>query len=177
MDLKTAKTSSTYLIIYWSLFHSEITKLTDIFMRTGYPKDVFDRCVSKFVSKKQIGEKSKTESEEKQYVICIPYVGHASDNFKRRILSIFRDLDIKTRVVYKSFRVGNYFSLKNVTPLELRAKVVYHFECSCDRSNSYIGKTKRHLAIRTKEHLRGSSAIFDHTSKCHMGHMRQDRQY
>ena len=56
-----------------------------------------------------------------------------------------------------------------MTPMELRAKVVYHFECSCNRSNSYIGKTKRHLAIRTKEHLRRSSAIFDHTSKCHMG--------
>jgi len=155
----------------WSLFHMEITKLMDIFTSNGYPRHILEQCINKFVAKKFNSDNVReSESEEKQYVICIPYVGHASDNFKRRITSIFKELDIKTRVVFKSFRVGSYFSLKNATPLELKAKVVYEFVCSCDRSMSYIGKTKRHLAVRTKEHLKGNSAIFDHTSQCHLGH-------
>ena len=75
-------------------------------------------------------------------------------------------LDIKVRIVFKTSRVGSYFSLKDRTPLELRANVVYIFEGSCDRNQSYIGKTMRHLAVRSKEHFSGRSAVHDHISKC-----------
>ena len=33
-------------------------------------------------------------------------------------------------------------------------------------TQSYIGKTKRHLAVRVQEHLSGKSAIHDHISSC-----------
>jgi len=78
-------------------------------------------------------------------------------------------ITIKTRIVFKSFCEGSYFSLKDATPLELKANVVYKFNCSCDKNASYIGKTKRHMAIRTKEHFTGESAIYDHISQCELG--------
>ena len=87
---------------------------------------------------------------------------------RRRFLSIFNSVGVNVRVTFKSFRVGRYFSLKSATPAGLRAKVVYKFHSSCDRNLSYIGKTKRHLAIRVAEHLseRSGSAIFDHLREC-----------
>jgi len=72
------------------------------------------------------------------------------------------------RVTFRSFKVGNYFSLKSATPVNLKAKVIYKFQSSCDRNLSYIGKTKRHLAIRVTEHLsdKSKSAILDHCKDC-----------
>ena len=37
---------------------------------------------------------------------------------------------------------------------EITSNVVYKFTCLCDASLSYIGKTKRHLVVRSDEHLR-----------------------
>ena len=48
----------------------------------------------------------------------------------------------------------------------LRARVVYKFQSSCDGNMSYIGKTKRHLTIRSAEHLSQRPAIFDHLKEC-----------
>ena len=71
--------------------------------------------------------------------------------------------------VFKSFKVRQYFSLKSKTPFALLANVVYRFECSRDVSTSYIGKTKRHLAIRVDEHLvskKGQTAVHKHRQSC-----------
>ena len=38
--------------------------------------------------------------------------------------------------------------------------------CPVDPDSSYIGKTKRHLEIRVKEHKNKQSAIRDHMNKC-----------
>ena len=48
----------------------------------------------------------------------------------------------------------------------LQANVVYIFEDSCDENQTYIGKTRRHLATRAREYLSGNSAIFEHISSC-----------
>ena len=53
-----------------------------------------------------------------------------------------------------------YFSLKDATPLALQANVVYLLGSSSDKNQTYIGKTKRHLATRAREHFSGNSAIF-----------------
>ena len=75
-------------------------------------------------------------------------------------------------IVFTTFKVKNYFSLKCCTPLTLRANVVYKFTCQRDADTTYIGKTKRHLAIRAREHCipstqpSSSSAIREHLDTC-----------
>ena len=59
----------------------------------------------------------------------------------------------KKCTILKTFRVQNYFSLKDETPLALQANVVYLFEGSCDKNQTYISKTKSHLATRVKENF------------------------
>ena len=48
----------------------------------------------------------------------------------------------------------------------MKAKCVYKFTCFDDQNLFYIGKTIRHLAVRSKEHLKGKSAVFDHVQNC-----------
>ena len=63
--------------------------------------------------------------------------------------------------------MSRYFRLKSNVPHALRSGVVYKYTCLVDPSIAYIGKTRRHLVARVKEH--GSqldSAIFAHRASC-----------
>ena len=54
----------------------------------------------------------------------------------------------------------NYFSQRDVAPLNHKTNVVYCLK------GSNIGKSKRHLSVRVQEHLSGKSAIHEHISSC-----------
>ena len=59
--------------------------------------------------------------------------------------------------------------MKDVTPLTPKANVIDCLKGSPDKTQSYIGKTKRHLAVRVQEHLSGKSGksvIHEHISLC-----------
>ena len=66
--------------------------------------------------------------------------------------------------------MNNYFSLKCKTPDSLAANIVYKFSCLNDSDTFYIGKTKRHFAVRVLEHLdlekENCTAVADHIKIC-----------
>ena len=82
----------------------------------------------------------------------------------KRLLKEYYCIDVK--VVFSSFKVKKYFSLKCHTPMPLMANVVYQFTCLRDANSTYIGKTIRLLATRVREHATSSSAIKEHLSSC-----------
>ena len=100
----------------------------------------------------------------------IANVGNASLVFKKALITQFKIINYHCNVNIRSFKVSNYFLLKDVTSLALKANVVYCLKGSCDKTQFYIGKTKRHLTVRVQEHLSGKSAIHEHISSskdCH----------
>ena len=111
--------------------------------------------------------RKKKQIEPEKNVICLPYIGLDSLVYKKKLIKIYKRLGNNISVVFTSFKIKNYFSLKDKTPLALRANVVYKYNCACDEHITYIGKTTRHLAIRANEHLKGNSAISDHLGNCH----------
>ena len=112
-------------------------------------------------------ENVKVVDDKVETMFVIPYIGLPSVVFGRKLREIFkRYYGIDIRVVFTSFKVKNYFSLKCRTPLSLSANVVYQFKCLCDASQVYIGKTTRHLAVRVKEHGTSPSAVFEHFGVC-----------
>ena len=62
--------------------------------------------------------------------------------------------NIMTRiVVFNSFKIKNYFSIKDPIPDDMKYFLVYKFTCaSC--SPSYIGKTCCHFKTRIEEHIK-----------------------
>ena len=100
-------------------------------------------------------------------VFLIPYIGLPSVIFGRKLKRLLKEyycIDIK--VVFSSFKVKNYSSLKCHTPMPLMANVVYQFTCLRDANSTYIGKTIRHLATRVREHTTSPSVIKEHLSSC-----------
>ena len=156
----------------WELFTNEVSYLQQLFVQNGYPKRMFQYCVNGFLSKKYARETPSPNEETEEAIFIIPYIDHSSIVYGKKVSQIFkRYFSINLRIVFTTFKVKNYFSLKCCTPLALRANVVYKFTCQRDANTTYIGKTKRHLAIRVREHCNPStqpstSAIRNHLDKC-----------
>ena len=63
-------------------------------------------------------------------IFSIPYIGLPSVIFSKKVKELFKKYyGTDIRVVFTSFKVKKYFSLKCCTPLPLLANVVYKFEC------------------------------------------------
>ena len=104
------------------------------------------------------------------YTIFLPYLGAASDRFRFRIKRFCNRYSLNVKVSFTSFRVGKYFTLKSRVPTLLQSCVVYKYTCPVDQV-AYIGKTKRHLIDRVKEHSSThTSAIFNHNISCQCFH-------
>ena len=70
--------------------------------------------------------------------------------------------------IFKSCKLSGFLSLKSQTPKELIANAVYKYTCLCDTSLTYIGKTKRQLAVRSEEHLRFEKDLPKSEIKTHL---------
>ena len=86
--------------------------------------------------------------------MTLPYVGNVMHLLlSRRLITLFKRINYHCNIKFRSYEVSNYFSLKDVNPITLRANVVHCFKGSCDKALSYICKIKSHLAVRVQEPL------------------------
>ena len=152
------------------LLSKEINNLRTIFWKNGYPIPFFNKVLELF-NQRLSGDESR-EKDDMKYIVKIPYVGTISHEFKNKIVKLFyNEFKVSITPVFNTFKVSNYFSLKSQTPKQLLANVVYKYTCLCDTNITYIGKTKRHLAVRCSEHLvlgnkEPKTEVESHLSQC-----------
>ena len=82
-------------------------------------------------------------------------------NIQKSLTKNIKCVKKKCCAIFKTFKVQNYFSLKDESPLALQAYAVYLFEGSCDKNQIYICKTNRQLAATVRKHLSGNSTILN----------------
>ena len=99
----------------WDLFHKEVSYLHNIFVKNGYPSDIFYSVLKRFVSSKYCSNNCKTPVENSRDVICIPYLGKCSLIYKKKLSSIFSSFNCNCSIVFRSHKVKNYFSLKSLS--------------------------------------------------------------
>ena len=155
----------------WLTFSQEVDFLKGVFSQNGYPEDLFTSCLRRFVNNKcdKSIQNSKIKEDRVETIFFIPYIGLPSIIFSQKLKELFKKYYcIDIRIVFTSFEVKNYFSLKCCTSLPLLANVVYKFKCLRHANNIYIGKTIRHLATRVKEHgtSPSNSAVSNHLTSC-----------
>ena len=151
-----------------SLLSKEFTKITNIFLKNGYP-DWFLRRVRQKFERDMDSEKTDTNDNEWKNILKLPYIGKDTIKFGKRLKRSFKEVfSVDLKIAYKNCKVGEYFSLKDRTPPLFAPNVVYKFQCSVDGDTSYIGVTTRQLCARIVEHLnpRQQSAVQSHLSQC-----------
>lgn len=163
----------------YSLLHAEILKLQSMFINNGYPLQLFQSIVKKFLDRVRspnvVTGTTSNQDEPKNTTLVLPYLGKVSHILESRIRSLCLKYNISPRILHKPFKVGAYFSLKSRCPKFLQSMIVYKFNCSVDQNVAYIGKTKRHLGVRMKEHTSPSlqssqSAVLHHLGTCNNCH-------
>jgi putative heme iron utilization protein len=159
---------STLLFRYFSicstyaLFHLEVVKFKEIFLRNGYPPWFIDRCIKKFLEKIFTKKKIFQNVPKKEFLIVLPFLGSISSITEKRVRSLFQNMipwgEIK--IVYKTqCRISQLFRFKDAIPKDLMSHLIYYFKCtSCNAE--YIGETERHAKVRWCEHL-GLSCFTD----------------
>ena len=74
----------------WYSFTKEIEVLRDLFRQNGYPGLTFENCVKRFIDSKFIPCKKQTQQEGISQFITIPYFGHPSLAFARKLRQSFK---------------------------------------------------------------------------------------
>ena len=117
----------------WKQFTEEIEYLRTIFVINGYPGR---SCVRSFVHnrfKRTAKVNIKQDGVETYSVSLIWVCSRVSMVYGGKIRELFKSFfGIDVKIVFKSFKVKDCFSLKCQTPLPLLANVVYRFKCLHD---------------------------------------------
>ena len=145
-----------HLCSNWSIIHDEIRSLKQFLQKNKYPQNFLDLTISKILEKLILKHKPhNTDSDKKEYIVCLPYIGKQTNILKKRLRKLFSSVypRSKLKTIFKSeARLGKVFAFKDRSSPMMSSLVLYKFTCGCCNA-SYIGKTKRHLMIRTCEHL------------------------
>ena len=133
------------------LYAREVKKLCRIFQNNDYPNRFINNVIKIF---EKNNNTSSNYEKDFMFTIGLPHFGKPSHQLAKKLSNFVKiKIDVDINVYYATLKVGSYFQLKCVTPVELVSNVVHKFFCSCDANMSYIGTTARHLATRIQEHL------------------------
>ena len=145
----------------------ELAKLEHLLQLNNYPLHIVKEEMEKTVKihkKQQQTEKDKSKNTR---FLVLPYVNRKCEDFAHRIRHLvnsnFADMDFN--VAFQTPRtIGNLFPFKDKIKLNVeKSMLVYRISCKqCDAD--YIGKTKRILFHRVKEHQAKGSACYIHAS-------------
>ena len=143
-----------------SIFHEELTLLTEIFQKNGYPDNFIGRCFKLFLNRIHILIEKVPTVEKKPLrlvllnlgTICLQTRATLQESIKK-VLNCCR-----LQVIFKvTNKLCNNFCLKDPVPQILTSDMVYKFQCGlCNES--YYGECVRHLALRSGEHIGLSSS-------------------
>ena len=152
---------------------TELVNLRTILSRNDYPTDVVEQCITRYIAgKMKPAEQTPPEKLHKRF-IKLPYVGRSCDDFAFQLKKLVnKNLpDVELTIAFQApMTIGKLFPFKdNIKNVEDRFLVVYSLKCSTCNAE-YIGKTRRILRHRLKEHMTDpKSACRDHELK-NQGH-------
>ena len=152
---------STILFRYFAicsnfhLFHIEVQKFKETFLRNGYPIELVNKCVKTFLDKVFITKPIIHTVSKKEYTITLPYLEPLSNKVHRRIKTLFQKVIPagKLNIIFKTKRrLAHFLKFKDVIPYNLNSHIIYHFTCPSCKAG-YIGETRVYFKVRGCQHL------------------------
>ena len=139
----------------YTLFHLEVENLREISKKNSYPSGIIEQSIKSFLNKCHVPKKVVPTFPKKELFIVLSYLGTLSSNLKRELKACFKNSlpQCNIKIILKSTnRFYSLFRFKDVIPKELQSHSVYKFSCG-NCNVTYYGKTKRHLNVRSSEHI------------------------
>ena len=155
-----------------NIFNTDCDVIIDNLKKNRFPEPLLRAIHKNFVAKMKVDSVEETvlTVQRKCVKMYLPFFGNdCSNKLRKNLLSICSIAypQIELKLIFRtSLRVGNLFKYKDIIPKRFKAYVVYRVQCTdCDAH--YIGKTKRHMETRLKEHLnvKRPTAVTDHVMR------------
>ena len=142
-----------------------------------YPADFYEPIIRETLTRIISPERKPEEdaSTEKPYMIFLEYRGKCSKAYAKDIRQLCTSnpvTSVPCKVIFTLRKLKTVLpSLKEPVEKRLRSGLVYKITCShCEVC--YVGKTRRHLQARVKEHLK-KGPVKEHLETC-VGGITQD---
>ena len=104
----------------YELHAREVKKLCRIFQNNGYPNCFINNVIKNF---EENNYTSSNYEKDFMFTIGLPYFGIPSHQFAKKLGNFVKmKFDVDINVYYATLKVGSYFQLKCVTPVELVSK-------------------------------------------------------
>ena len=126
----------------WPAFHDDVSKVKDVLKRNYYSPFILDKIIKAYRKKINYNNnKDSSEINEFRY-FTFPCIGKYSEQVQKKITKLCKQYcnENNVKIVFTSFKISNYFSVKDATPYFLKSFLVYKFICARCKS-CYIGET------------------------------------
>ena len=148
------------------LLKNDLERISTTLQKNMFPLHVIDRVMQRAKNTSLQHETTPTGLSSQTRYFKLPFIGSYSKLTQSKVSNLMKQHclpEISIKLIFETFKVGQYFSKKDAIPSDLRSHVVYKFVCAgCGAC--YIGETNRHLSVRMDEHLRTdkNSHIYKH---------------
>ena len=132
-----------------------VSKIEDVLKRNSYPPFILDKIIKAYINKIHYNNNKVSSEINKLRYFKLPYIGKYSEQVQKKITKLCKQYcnENNVKIVFISFKISNYFSVKDVTSYFLKSFLAYKFVCAIYKS-CCIGKTCRHFIIRINEDIK-----------------------
>ena len=139
----------------WNSFHNDIENIKSNLIKNAYPPFLIDKVIKKYFDYKFSSNQNQLKDTPDVHYFKLPYIGNLSHHIKNKLAKLCKEFckeNFNIKLIFKSFKIKNYFSYKGPIPDDLKSFLVYKFTCaSC--SSSYIDETCRHFKTRIMRNI------------------------
>ena len=110
----------------WPGFHDDVSKIKNVLKRNSYPPFILDKIIKAYINKIHYNNnKYSSEINEFRY-FTFPYIGKYSEQVQKKIAKLCKQYcnENYVKIVFTSFKISNYSSLKDATPYFLKSFLV-----------------------------------------------------
>ena len=117
----------------WLGLHEDISKLMDILKKNLFPAHLIERVVNRYVTGTLSNHCPQVSfPTSPTFYFKLPYIGHFSVVTEKKVRHLIKRYcnDLNIKLAFSSFKIGNFFGVKNPIHGGLRSRVVYKFACA-----------------------------------------------
>ena len=137
----------------WKGFNENLCEMKETLQKNNFPSKLIDENVKTAYNNKMLN-KTISKNDESRF-FKLSYIGSFSRYAEKRIkllIDKYCKKGTSIKLAFTSFKISQYFQIKDKRLKYLDSFVIYKFTCRC--KSKYVGFTTRHLKERIDEHLK-----------------------
>ena len=116
----------------WNSFHNDIENIKSNLIKNAYSPSLIDQVIKKYLDYKFSSNQNQLKDTPDVHYFNLPYIDNLSHHIKKKLSKLCKEFykeNFNIKLVFKSFKIKNYFSYKDPIPDDLKSFLVYKFTC------------------------------------------------